>query len=191
MEYLNERSPNSAKSGLNESSSVTPSPSVSGQSKGSGDQVVVYLARRSRPGSCTVAVRRGSRPRHHRRKEPRTGPAWPSCDTVTPGDAVTCGGPDFLSTSTPSSRRGMIRVWSRQELCRRAPAGGLILEMDVCQRGSVAVADDGSGFGLRGGPGRREAALGQAQGLASAVRSAFRSDRSASPGHSVWYPQGS
>jgi hypothetical protein len=85
----------------------------------------------------------------------------------------------------------MIRVWSRQELCRRAPAGGLILEMDVCQRGSVAVADDGSGFGLRGGPGRREAALGQAQGLASAVRSAFRSDRSASPGHSVWYPQGS
>jgi hypothetical protein len=106
------------------SSSVTPSPSVSGQSKGSGNQVVVYLARRSRPGSCTVAVRRSSRPRHHRRKEPRTGPAWPSCDTVTPGDAVTCGGPDFLSTSTPSSRRGMIRVWSRQELCRRAPAGG-------------------------------------------------------------------
>jgi hypothetical protein len=150
------------------SSSVTPSPSVSGQSKGSGNQVVVYLARRSRPGSCTVAVRRGSRPRHHRRKEPRTGPAWPSCDTVTLGDAVTCGGPDFLSTSTPSSRRGMIRVWSRQELCRRAAAGGLILEMDVCQRGSVAVADHGSGFGLRGGPGRREAALGQAQGLASA-----------------------
>jgi hypothetical protein len=113
-------------------------------------------------------VRRSSRPRHHRRKEPRTGPAWPSCDTVTLGDAVTCGGPDFLSTSTPSSRRGMIRVWSRQELCRRAAAGGLILEMDVCQRGSVAVADHGSGFGLRGGPGRREAALGQAQGLASA-----------------------
>jgi len=116
------------------SSSVTPSPSVSGQSKGSGNQVVVYLARRSRPGSCTVAVRRSSRPRHHRRKEPRTGPAWPSCDTVTLGDAVTCGGPDFLSTSTPSSRRGMIRVWSRQELCRRAAAGGLILEMEPCWR---------------------------------------------------------
>jgi len=113
---------------------------------------------------------------------------------VTPSRRVTpshVAAPIFLSTSTPSSRRGMIRVWSRQELCRRAPAGGLILEMDVCQRGSVAVADDGSGFGLRGGPGRREAALGQAQGLASAVRSAFRSDRSASPGHSVWYPQGS
>jgi hypothetical protein len=34
------------------------------------------------------------------------------------------------------------------------------------------VKRDGAGFGLLGGPGRREAALGQAQGPASAARSA-------------------
>ena len=86
-----------------------------------------------------------------------------------------------------SSRSAALRHALR--LCRRAPAG-LVLEMDVCQRGSRRRRGRWTGFGLSGGPGRREAALGQAQGLASAVRSAFWSDRSASPGHSVWVSSG-
>jgi hypothetical protein len=62
----------------------------------------------------------------------------------------------------------MIRVWSRQELCRRAAAGGLILEMDVCQRGSVAVADDGQASVSAAGQGGGKRRSGRLKAFASA-----------------------
>lgn len=86
-----------------------------------------------------------------------------------------------------SSRSAALRHALR--LCRRAPAG-LVLEMDVCQRGSVAVADDGQASVSAAGQGGGKRRSGRLKAFASAVRSAFWSDRSASPGHSVWVSSG-
>jgi len=82
------------------------------------------------------------------------------------------------------------RFVTRQELCRRAPAG-LVLEIDVCQRGSAAVADEGqaSVSAARQGGGKRRS--GRLKALPPRSGAHFGRIGQQAPATARGYPQGS